>query len=134
MRRLVLEGWQVSAGALNLGDADQQMAEALGVTYPLMPPFEPMDAAASERASVLALAADAIVVADVPFGRGNLANLRAVAEAAERGVRTVLLGDIEGRDFCDGAARALWERALAAGAQRAGDADAAVAALGEGPR
>lgn len=129
MRRLVLDGWQVSAGALNLGDADQVLADALGITYPLIPPFEPMDAPAIAASEELAFAADAIVVADVPFGRGNLANLRAVAEAAERGVRVVLLGGVEGRDFCGGEATGLWERALAAGAVLAEDAESAVVSL-----
>lgn len=129
MRRLVVDGWEVSAGALNLGDADQVLADALGVTYPLIPPFEPMDDHAVERTQELALAADAIVVADVPFGRGNLANLRAVADAADSGVHVVLIGGIEGRDFCDGEAAQLWERAVAAGALPTEDVEAAVAVV-----
>ena len=49
LRRLVLGGWQVSAGALNAGDADQILAEALGVPYVAIPPFAPMDRDAAEQ-------------------------------------------------------------------------------------
>ncbi|TLM97926.1 MAG: ABC transporter ATP-binding protein, partial [Actinobacteria bacterium] len=75
MRRLVLGGWTVTAGALNAGDADAVLADALGLDYPLVPPFAPMDAASAIEAARLADAADAVVICDVPFGRGNVDNL-----------------------------------------------------------
>jgi len=126
MRRLVLAGWDVTAGALNAGDADQVLAEALGVEYARIPPFAPMDADAVRRVALLADAADAIAVSDVPFGHGNADNLRIAAEHAESGTPTVLLGEVEGRDYTDGVAAGLWARALAAGAQSACDVDDAV--------
>ena len=125
MRRLVLAGWHVSAGALNAGDADQVLAEALGIDYSLIEPFAPMDAASAGRVAELAGTADAIVVADVPFGHGNVDNLRIAVEHAETGSPLVLLGEAEGRDYTGGAAAKLWARALAAGAHRASDADEA---------
>jgi iron complex transport system ATP-binding protein len=133
MRRLVLAGWEVSSGALNTGDADQVLAEALGVDYACIPPFAPMDAPAAARVAELAEAADAIVVADVPFGHGNVDNLRIAVEQAEKGTPLVLLGEVNGRDFTGGVAVELWLRAMAAGVLGASDADEALRLL-EGAR
>ncbi|MEI7813887.1 MAG: ABC transporter ATP-binding protein, partial [Coriobacteriia bacterium] len=83
MRRLVLEGWEVSSGALNVGDADQVMAEALRVEYAQIPPFAPMDSEAGIIAAKLAERADAIVVCEVPFGRGNVDNLLVAVHAGK---------------------------------------------------
>lgn len=125
LRRLVLGGWKVSAGALNTGDADQILAEALGVPYVAIPPFAPMDSVAAEETSSRARATDAVVVCQVPFGHGNVANLAAAVDAAKGGRRVVLIGEIDGRDFTGGAAGALWDEALAAGAVAVPDTDAA---------
>lgn len=125
LRRLVIGGWQVSAGALNAGDADQILAEALGVPYVAIPPFAPMDEAAADKAATLARAAEAVVVCPVPFGHGNLANLAAAVQAARAGRHVVLIGDIEGRDFTGGDARELWCEALDAGAVVVSDIDSA---------
>ena len=126
MRRLVLGGWRVSAGALNTGDADQLVAEALGVEYAELPPFAPMDEAAGERVAAFAQAADAVVVCEVPFGHGNLGNLTA---AVRSGSHFVLVGAIEGRDFTGGEAARLWAQALEAGAVVMPNLDAAERAL-----
>jgi len=129
MRRLVLAGWDVISGALNAGDADQVLAEALGVDYAHIPPFAPMDPESVGRVVALADSSDAIVVSDVPFGHGNVDNLRIAAERAESGTPVVLLGEIEGRDYAEGAAADLWARARAAGAQSAADVDVVVRLL-----
>ena len=88
-----------------------------------------MDAAAESALRAVAAPVDAIVIAEVPFGHGNLGNLRA---AVESGTPLVLVGDIAGRDFTGGAAEALWKQALSVGATtvaRIDDADHALAAL-----
>jgi len=128
MRRLVLEGWQVSSGALNIGDADQLIADALRVEYAEIPPFAPMDAEAGITAAKLAEAADAIVVCEVPFGRGNVDNLLV---AVHSGKPLVLVGDIEGRDFAGGAAKSYWVEAMTNGAVRVDDIDGVAHALSE---
>lgn len=120
LRRLVLAGWQVSAGALNSGDADQLVADALRVEYPAIPPFAPMDAAAAVEASRLATSADVVVVCEVPFGHGNIDNLLVAVRAKKP---TVLVGDIEGRDFAGGAAASYWREALDHGALVVASAD-----------
>ena len=122
MRRLVLAGWHVSAGALNTGDADQLVADALRVEHVELPPFAPMDAVAETAVRALAADTDIIVIAEVPFGHGNVANLRA---AVESGKQLVLVGGVDGRDFTGGEAARLWHAAVAEGAHVAGDLDAA---------
>jgi iron complex transport system ATP-binding protein len=129
VRRLVLAGWHVSAGALNRGDADQLVAEALRVDYVELPPFAPMDVEAVTAVRALAADSQAILVAEVPFGNGNVGNLRAVVQS---GRPLVLVGDVAGRDFTRGEATALWAQAVAGGARvvsRLDEADAALLAL-----
>lgn len=126
MRRLVLAGWRVSAAALNAGDADATLADALGVDYPRIAPFAPMDAAAGVRAAQLAAEADVIIVCDVPFGRGNIDNLLVAVRA---GKPVVLLGGIEGRDFVGGAANSYWIEAVQHGAIVVPDFDSAYSAV-----
>jgi hypothetical protein len=66
------------------------------------------------------------VVTEVPFGHGNVGNLRA---AVGSGRPLVLVGSIEGRDFARGAAEQAWAEALAAGATVAERIDAVESAL-----
>lgn len=108
MRRLVLEGYRVTAGALSRGDVDRSVAEALGVEFVELPPFGQLSAKEIRAVEQLAAAADVRVVCDVPFGSGNLANL----EVLERTPGSVLLtGVVDARrDFTGGAATQVWER------------------------
>ena len=115
VRRLVLAGWHVSAAALNAGDADATLADALGIHYVPIPAFAPMDETASRSVAELASRADAVVVCEVPFGLGNVNNL---AGAVGAGRPVVLVGEIAGRDFTGGTAERLWGEALSAGARQ----------------
>jgi iron complex transport system ATP-binding protein len=129
LRRLVLGGWRVSAGALNTGDADAAVATALGIDYPEIAPFAPMGEDSAAAAASLARRSDVVVVTDVPFGHGNVANLGAAVKAVESGVRGVFVGPIDGRDFTGGEAARLWQRALDAGATEVPGLDDAEGAL-----
>lgn len=127
MRRLVLAGHPVVAGALNRGDVDFSVAEVLGAHFVPLPAFGEVDEPAAAAVAVAFRSACCIVVCDTPFGRANLPNLRA---AVESGTPLVLLGDMDGdRDFAAGDARALWERAIEAGAVRAGSEAEVLAAI-----
>lgn len=126
MRRLVIDGWQVSSGALNEGDVDATLADVLGLPYAHIPPFVAMDESATSAVIELANASDAVVVCDVPFGHGNVDNLKA---AVESGRPLVLMGGITGRDYTGGHAESLWTQAVGAGAVVVPDVTAAVTAL-----
>lgn len=128
MRRLVLKGWSVAGAALNAGDADATLADALGIEYAAIPPFAPMDAAAAITVATLAEAADVIVVCPVPFGHGNIDNMLVAVRA---GRPLVLVGEIEGRDFTGGAADSYWIEAVRSGAIVVPDLESAEKALEE---
>ena len=108
MQRLYLEGYRLTIGVLNQGDTDLSTALALGAEAIVVPPFARIDNASHWRNMELAAQADCCLVANVPFGQGNLLNLEAAAVAS----RLVLVDDrpIEQRDFTGGAATALYCR------------------------
>jgi iron complex transport system ATP-binding protein len=106
MRRLVVAGFDVRAGALARGDTDEQVAASLDVPLVPLAPFgsmAPSDESAVHRA---ASEVDAVVVVATPFGPANLGNLRALARSD---ARVVLVGSLSpADDFTDGEAGRLW--------------------------
>jgi iron complex transport system ATP-binding protein len=79
---LLTAGWRVCTGVLNLLDTDEEAARALRLEHITEQPFSPISDDAYRRARQLAQAADAIIIADAPFGRGNLRNSGAGALGA----------------------------------------------------
>jgi iron complex transport system ATP-binding protein len=110
MRMLVEAGFTVFAAALNRGDTDQAVAQALALERVDLPPFGSVDQLAEKRVRAIAEMADAVVVSRTPFGEANLGNLRA-ALGADKPV--VVVESDEERDFCRGEARRYLTRALA---------------------
>jgi iron complex transport system ATP-binding protein len=114
MRRLVLEGFDVSAGALAVGDTDEQVARALDLPRVQLPPYGSMTARDEQAVAAAAEAARVVVIVATPFGVPNLGNLRAVSGA---GARTILVGEMtDALDFTRGEATAIWGRLRDAGA------------------
>ncbi len=114
MRVLMRAGYDVAAGALNRGDVDQAVAEALGARHVALPPFGEIDVEAEEAVRRAYADARCVVVCPTPFGRSNLPNLRA---AIGSGRPLVLVGDMTAeRDFSGGEATRLWDEAFALGA------------------
>jgi iron complex transport system ATP-binding protein len=100
LRLLVLTGHHTSCGPLNMGDSDAQAAAALEVRAALEKPFSPLGAGALDAARQLAAAAEALVLAEVPFGSGNVALLALAEEALARGARVLVnTRNLEQRDF-----------------------------------
>jgi iron complex transport system ATP-binding protein len=127
MRRLALAGFGLYAGALERGDVDHAVAEALGAVMVDLPAFSGMSEP-DERAVLDGYrGCDAVIVCPTPFGGANVANLRAAARA---GRPLVLIGEMDAeRDFTGGAARRLWDAALEAGAHRVASEQDALDAL-----
>jgi iron complex transport system ATP-binding protein len=111
LRALAEGGFEVTAGVLHAGDTDALVADRLNVERVTIPPFSEVDQGAGDDALAMMRAAELLVVADAPYGPGNVGNLRAALRAAEEGVRVVLLEQvpIRERDFTGGEATALWE-------------------------
>ncbi len=116
---LLEAGWRVSTGVLNLLDTDEEIARALGLPHITEQPFSAISEASFQRALELACSAQAVVVADVPFGYGNLRNLELALHAQQAGVPVYLLATrpFAERDFTNGQATQLWQNLLQMGAQ-----------------
>ncbi|HEY3318197.1 MAG TPA: ABC transporter ATP-binding protein [Coriobacteriia bacterium] len=127
LRSLVLAGYDVTCGALNRGDTDQAVAEALGVPRVDLPAFGSVDEKAFRKVERLASEAEAIVVGATPFGTSNLANLRAAVESDKP---LVVVETDEERDFAHGEARRYLARAKQRGAVSVKDGEAALQVLG----
>jgi len=125
--RLLETGCEVTAGVINIGDTDQEAAESLGIEYVEDAPFSPISDAA-ERANLEFIGlADAVIVADAPFGAGNLANLHNAVRAAELGKPVAVIGGPEtfaARDFADGKAAGILNSLIERGVSVLESADA----------
>ena len=118
MKALVDEGYEVTAGVLNMLDTDYETAELLKIPTVSEAPFSPITEQSERLLSEMISKSAIIVVTSVPFGYGNLSNLETVLSAVKRGVRTYVIDEvpIESRDFTSGKATALMEDLRKAGA------------------
>lgn len=112
MRALAERGFEVTAGVLHATDTDAEVAERLNLERVTVPPFSAVDDEAEAEAEALMARSAVVVVADAPYGPGNVGNLRAAVRAAERGILVVVLegAPIGERDFTEGQATELWGR------------------------
>ncbi len=125
LRTLYLGGYEVVVGALSRGDVDEAVAHALGLQCVVLPAFGEVDEVAERAVAGIAGTADTIVVAETPFGRANLGNLRALRGYA---ARALFVGALDHeRDFAGGEATALADGLIEAGATIFGDTDSALA-------
>lgn len=102
---LLEAGCDVTAGVINIGDSDQEAAESLGIEYVEDAPFSPVSEKAQCANGEFIDHADAVVVADTPFGSGNLANLYSALRAVDSNKPVAIIGNaetFEGRDFTGG--------------------------------
>lgn len=110
MKALVDEGYIVTAGVLNMLDTDYETAELLKIPTISEAPFSPITEQSKRENLEMVNRAAIVVITSVPFGYGNLANLEAALEAVNHGIRTYVIDEvpIEGRDFTDGKATAIF--------------------------
>jgi iron complex transport system ATP-binding protein len=133
MRALAELGFEVTAGALHATDTDAMVAERLNLARVTVPPFSMVDEEARREVVGMMRRATIVVVCDVPFGPGNVGNIRAALEAARAGTRVIVIDQIpiRERDFTGGEAAELWNE-LMNGAQRVGSYEELMAALPRG--
>ncbi len=129
MGRLTRAGFYVSVGALNRLDTDEAAASALGLETALEEPYSAYSPRVMEEARALMQRAQLVVLAAVPFGYGNLANLELVWEALQQGKTVWMAGGerYESRDFTGGSAAQILKRLAAEGAQTVENPDEWVA-------
>ena len=99
LRQLALCEYAVSAGVLNRGDRDAEAAQALGIAAALEKPFSPVGADALADAGRMSADARALILCDVPFGPGNVANLDLAETALRRGAAVLVMEGIQARDY-----------------------------------
>lgn len=127
---LLRSGWQVSVGVVHLLDSDEEMAQELGAEAITEAPFTPISAESIDLLREALGKAEAVIVAPVAFGNGNIANLQAVEEAQRLG-KPILLADCnwQERDFTGGQATEIIQRLKASGATLVSTPEEVVALL-----
>jgi iron complex transport system ATP-binding protein len=98
-RRLLIEGYELTAGVLNQLDSDAEAARALDIPCVLEQPFSPVGPEAYEQARLMVARADGVVVGPVPFGTGNVVNLDLASMAVAAGKPVWMASDIGRRDY-----------------------------------
>ncbi|NTW53076.1 MAG: ABC transporter ATP-binding protein [Chlorobiaceae bacterium] len=117
-RRLLIEGFDLSAGVLNRLDSDAEAARALDIACVLEQPFSAVGRQAFEEARSMVERADGVIVGLVPIGSGNLINLQLASDALKAGKPVWMAAGIADRDYTtDGAAGAMALQLRSAGAK-----------------
>jgi len=119
MEMLVYQGYKLSVGTINVGDGDWEKARFLKIPMVEAPPFSPVTTQNMEKALKLMEDADVIVVANIPFGKGNFNNLLAVQKAQQRGKQVILIDTtpIGGKDYTGGKAVEIYRDLIRNGAK-----------------
>lgn len=105
-------GYQLSIGVLNIGDADWQAAKELGIRVVEAPPFIDISADEIEKNRQLIEKSDLIILSDLPFGHGNLANLEVLLDYSNKAKILFSNLDIKKRDYIEGKAEKIWNKLL----------------------
>lgn len=105
-------GYQLSIGVLNVGDADWQAAKELDLDIVDSPPFIDILEKDIERNKKLIEKADLIILSDLPFGHGNLANLKMLLDFPDKDKILFSNLDIKDRDYINGQAEDIWNKIL----------------------
>jgi len=104
-------GYKVSTGVLNKGDTDWKVARLLGFTIVEEVPFSPItEEKITENISCINQS-DAVILANIPFGFGNLKNLTCISQLVAQ-KKTFILEekDIEKRDYTNGKAAQIYNQ------------------------
>ncbi|MDR2699831.1 MAG: ABC transporter ATP-binding protein [Nitrososphaerota archaeon] len=107
MNLLIDNGYNVTAGVLNLLDTDQETAGFLKIPTTIEAPMSPISDTTYKNNLKLIKKANFIVVTSFPYGYGNIKNLDAANFAVEHKIPTFLLDEslIELRDYTKGQAQ-----------------------------
>ncbi|MFQ5711232.1 MAG: heme ABC transporter ATP-binding protein [Candidatus Geothermarchaeales archaeon] len=101
MKRLLDEGFEVTAGILNVLDTDYEIARDLGISVIGEVPFSQITQGSFEAHIRLIKEADVVVLTDFPVGPGNLKNIEAAEKALDNGIPLIIVEStpIQERDF-----------------------------------
>jgi iron complex transport system ATP-binding protein len=121
MHSLLQRGYIVSTGVLNVLDSDYEAAVHLGIEIAIEAPFSYITDEAFAANLELIKNSDAVLLANIPFGRANLKNLEAceIALKLRKPVIIVEESPVEARDFTAGEATRKMAQLKNAGAKNA---------------
>nr|AGF93485.1 iron compound ABC transporter ATP binding protein [uncultured organism] len=112
MEKLCNLGFDLSTGVLNQGDSDWETARKLNIDTVEIPPFVSISEEKIQENRELMKKADYILVADTPFGHGNLSNLKLVSELEDKKIILQDRRDFSERDYTGGNAKELWNEII----------------------
>ncbi|HHW02723.1 MAG TPA: ABC transporter ATP-binding protein [Thermoanaerobacterales bacterium] len=102
-------GYEVSVGVLNKGDTDWLTAKMLGFDVVEEVPFSPISDEKMEENEKYVKKSDAVLLADVPFGYGNLKNLLCLKNILhQKKLFIIEERAIESRDYTNGMAAQIY--------------------------
>lgn len=102
-------GCNLSTGVLNIGDSDWKVANLLGVDVVEEKPFSPISNQSMQKNKRYLYNSDNVILANIPFGCGNLKNLICIAEIIDkRKVYIIEENDIQYRDHTSGLATKIY--------------------------
>ncbi len=104
----ILKNYNVSVGVLNVLDDDYILASELDYTIISEAPFSPISEESSKKLIKLLKKVDLIILAEFPFGKYNLENLKILSEI-DKDIIVIEKNPIEERDFTDGFATNIYK-------------------------
>ena len=102
----------LTAGVLNQGDSDWQLLKSYGYKVAEVEPFAYISEEDLDYNSKLIEKANIILVADLPFGYGNVANLKQLLNYKNKEIYLYAKRSIESRDYTNGKAKSIWFRLI----------------------
>lgn len=109
LKYLHKKGFNVTLGVLNIGDSDWNTGKLLGFDIVEEKPFSPLTDEKINKNKDYILQSDIVVVANIPFGYGNLKNLLCVKEfIGEKDIYIIEENDIVHRDYTSGKATKIY--------------------------
>lgn len=104
------QGYIISCGVLNQGDADWEVAKKLGLKVAEIPPFVHIDRESLKYNRQLINCSDLVIVTDTPFGPGNLPNIALLTEIDDINIVFIEGKGIKDRDYTGGEAEKYWNK------------------------
>ncbi|GAB6137058.1 heme ABC transporter ATP-binding protein [Halanaerobaculum tunisiense] len=114
IENLVEQGFQVSCGVLNEQDSDWEVAKSCNVEIVAEEPFTPISQESHKDNLDKIKDVDTVILTEIPFGFGNLLNLKAALWAAKQGKEVIVMDQeiLSKRDYTKGKGNDLYEKLL----------------------
>lgn len=116
INKLYSEGFDLSLGVLNVGDADWEHGRSLNIPMVEEIPFSGISDESHQENIKMMNQSDIIVISNVPIGTGNLKNLLGAKDALEKGKKVYYLAEnSQEYDYTNGEAKKIIEEMLIKG-------------------